>query len=337
MARFLHCRADDVSPSSTCVVPLAAVLCLSLITVSCDPSPRIDDRVSGRTPLARIVRAWELRKISLQPAVQEAIKECMRARRFRYVPHSSRLEFASAPAHELSAADFTAKYGYGITTRDDDKKAFEAPVAPDPNKRMVRSLSPSRRRAYVRALWGSRPDSVKMFHEGEEVAQWYPSSCVTKANEAIIGPQKAAVEASLRMNDLLAKLQRAISHDPRILQATEAWSRCMQRRGRHYRHPNDIPTDLARRRHLLVGTQGTSAPKTKDNRGSERGMERLRGFEFAIAQDDMTCRDQTRLDHVVFKVRTAYEIDFVRQNHHLISHVWPVPPALLSEAMSGDH
>lgn len=313
----------------------AAALVFLALTVGC--APALVDRGPRQTPLGRIVSASGLRNMRLQSAVQEAIRACMRRRGFRYIPRNTKLEFASAPAYELSRDDFMTAYGYGITTAGEDETAFEVPQAPDPNRQLARSLSPARRRAFIRALWGTPRVAKTVLRDGEQLAQWFPSSCVTKANTAVLGPQKEALENSLTINELLAELNDNISKDRRIIEVKLAWSACMNERGRAFETPTEIRTHLGRRYQRLIGaSRSVGHPGVRREERMDRPMDELRGVEYAIAKDDMACRDQTRFDDVIYAVRTAYEIDFVRRNHHLVSHVWPVPASVLSDAMSSD-
>lgn len=86
--------------------------------------------------------------------LQELITTCMTDQGFDYIPFVYPIETATAPQEtDWGSRDWTAKYGYGISTMDSAVSTSSSAVV-DPNQAIVEAMSPGEQQAYSEALYG---------------------------------------------------------------------------------------------------------------------------------------------------------------------------------------
>lgn len=214
--------------------------------------------------------------------VEAAIRDCMTAAGFEYVPVDFTTVKAamdtdkSAPG--VSEEDFLAQYGLGITTRFDD------PVVElgrgEQNVAIFSALPPADQVAYSRALWGESPD-VTLARALEDEDFSGADGCTRSAAEQHF-TQEELTGSYINPGDI------RIEQDPRTVAAIEAWSGCMQDAGYDYTHPDEVEADLHQQLDaILVGAdpEALSGPQ-------QGALTELQGYERAVAGVLLSCEEE---------------------------------------------
>ena len=252
--------------------------------------------------------------IERQTRVEGRIRDCMRAQGFEYTPVDpfARQQQLTGKAR-LSDEEFLKQFGYGISTlfgRGNPQS--------DPNERIRRSLSPTDRAAYDRALWGDNPGTT--FAEALDSGDFSElGGCTKQASDAAFGG--AAV-----LNAVVGKLDELDQHiveDQRMVKATEKWSACMADQGYRYDDSDTIDEDLLNRFRAILGPTvrpGATAPPTAGSSYDRVALSDLQREEVKIANADLACekREITPVEKVV---RPQYEKAFRQQNQQLLARV----------------
>jgi len=243
-------------------------------------------------------------------AVQDAIRECMAAEGFEYIPVDvSGAGIRIARPGDRPDPEFRAQFGYGVTTNLDRELDGNAPD--DPNAEIRDSLSESDREAYDRALHGRL---AEQFDGGEVNIRIGPGGRISGGEDGEeITPEDAGcfgqAQASVRdeafdpeVGRQLMDMEQRIESDPRMVEATRAWSSCMRDAGFDYASPRDIVDALMERLEALRGPDDENGNPT----GDEAGLARLQDEERATARADDECWDE-HLREVEAEVRAEYE------------------------------
>jgi hypothetical protein len=252
--------------------------------------------------------------IERQTRVEGRIRGCMRAQGFEYTPVDpfARQQQLTGKAR-LSDEEFLKQFGYGISTlfgRGNPQS--------DPNERIRKSLSPTDRVAYDRALWGDNPRTT--FAEALDSGDFSElGGCTKQASDAAFGG--AAV-----LNAVVGKLDeldQRIVEDQRMVKATEKWSACMADQGYRYDDSDMIDEDLLNRFRAILGPTvrpGATAPPTAGSSHDRVAVSGLQRDEVKIANADLACekREITPVERVV---RPQYEKTFREQNQQLLARV----------------
>lgn len=245
--------------------------------------------------------------------VEEAIAGCMRAQGFDYVPYVDPGRFAPPPAVDdlgegLSPVDFAREYGYGrFTERAAEadaaflEQAAEAQVA-DPNAPILAALSPEDQEAYRRTLFGDQ----QFGGDG--------TGCYGEADDAVTSAADAAgTELVVAAG---AELQERVYADPRMVEATAAWSACMAQRGQRFAAPEDIVAWLDGE-----GQAFAEQFQMEDSTGSQEDQDarqaELAESEIAIAVADAECQAEQNLDALFFEIYADLEDSFIAENPEL--------------------
>jgi hypothetical protein len=254
-----------------------------------------------------------------QSRVEAAIRGCMKAQGFDYVPVDPYAQRAAVTGvSRLSDQDFLKQFGYGISTLWGRGGAQS-----DPNQRVRLSLSPADRSAYDRALWGDNPGTT--FQAAVDSGDFTKlGGCTRRATEAVFG----GAQVLTQLQGKLDQLDERILQDQRMVRAVERWSRCMSAAGFQYEDPDAIDGQLTKRMEAIVGpipgpfATGPAAGETPQpyDRGALASLQR---DEVAIARADSTC-ERRHITPVESVVRPQYEARFRERNQALISQVKPV-------------
>ncbi|WP_029136234.1 hypothetical protein [Nakamurella lactea] len=105
-----------------------------------------------------------------QHQVQELVASCMKEQGFTYIPFDAAMAGTvtmSRESNSVADRDWTAKYGYGITTTNEVKPSEDQK---DPNQAAMEKMSASERKAYQKALFGSAGASLSVGGGGAVVA-----------------------------------------------------------------------------------------------------------------------------------------------------------------------
>jgi hypothetical protein len=167
----------------------------------------------------------------LDKALQVKIKSCMALRGFTYLLPKTRVagsEFWGGQFRLDLANDDIAKSrreGYGFYRRLDEQAAPE-----DPNAVYVKSLSPSQRKAWDKAMLGDGGRAEATL-PGITKLSIPAGGCVGDAHSELYGDLQTYVRDSGVMNGFGIPLKSEWGKDPQVLAATEPWRQCMSSKG----------------------------------------------------------------------------------------------------------
>ena len=251
-----------------------------------------------------------------QARVENAIRDCMKAEGFDYVPVDPFAQQAALTGKaRLTDEEFLKQFGYGISTL-----VGRGSAQADPNGRIRASLAAADKRAYDRALGGENPSLT--FADAVDSGDFTElGGCTRKATAAVFGgPQVLAT-----LQEKLDTLDERIAQDQRMVRAVEKWSKCMTDAGFRYTEPDDIDTDMSKRFHRLVGGSvpvgATSIPAgTSYDHAALAGLQRE---EVKIGNTDLACEKRV-ITPVESKVRPQYEAEFRQQNRKLLARIKPI-------------
>jgi hypothetical protein len=251
--------------------------------------------------------------------VEAAIRDCMKAQGFDYVPVDPFAQRAAVTgSSRLSDEDFLKQFGYGISTL-----WGRGGVQADPNERLRASLGPADRRAYDRALGGENPGAT--FSAAVDNGDFTKlGGCRRKATEAVFGGAQLLTQLQTRLD----QLDERILEDQRMVRALERWASCMTAAGFEYEDPEEIDSDLLKRMERIVGPipgpmatgpAGGVARQPYDH----AALAALQREEVATARSDWAC-ERRHVEAVESVVRPQYEAEFRQRYQGLISQVKPV-------------
>jgi hypothetical protein len=257
--------------------------------------------------------------IARQSRVETAIRDCMQAEGFEYVPVDPFAQRAAIlGSSRLSDQDFLQQFGYGISTLWGRGRAND-----DPNARIRLALGPADRKAYDRSLWGDNPGAT--FTEAVDSGNFARlGGCTRKATERVFGGARLLTQLQSRLD----QLEERILQDQRMVRAIETWSKCMAQAGFEYDEPEAIDSDLFTRMEAIVGPLPGQfatgpAPGERPRQYSRVALSELQREEVAIARSDSRC-EQKHITPVEEQVAPQYADEFRRRNQALISQVKPV-------------
>jgi hypothetical protein len=252
-----------------------------------------------------------------QSRVEGAIRDCMKAQGFEYVPVDPLAQQAALTGKaRMSDEEFLKQFGYGISTlfgRGTEQS--------DPNDRLRKSLSAADRAAYDRALFGESPGLT--FREAvDDDRATELGGCTKQATGSVFGG--TAVLATVQGK--FDQLEERITQDQRMVRAVEEWSACMADKGYQYEEPEEIDTDMIKRFQAIVGVgveAGATKPPDPGTSYDRRALADLQSKEVATANADLEC-EKSRITPVERVVRPQYESAFRKENSRLLARVRPV-------------
>lgn len=272
--------------------------------------------------------------------VQEAVRKCMLAEGFEYVPadpSQMHIEVRSPGGDDNSA--FRSTKGYGITTTIGDRPAASEKDSSDPNQRIREALREEDQEAYDRALFGD----VEIGGDGNFVVRVGPGG--GSVGDATAGEPAAAPDSAQagcfgraqqevgggedelqQVGPELQELEERITSDPRLVKANTAWAACMSEAGFDFEKPEDIPAHLFDKLQELLKSQGGEATGGAQAGGGATvippiadspELAALQKEELALARADDTCSDKTGRRTTARKVRAEAEKQFLEDNPDL--------------------
>ncbi|HYF25577.1 MAG TPA: hypothetical protein VD931_07565 [Baekduia sp.] len=255
-----------------------------------------------------------------QSRVEAAIRDCMKAEGFEYVPVDPIAQRAAVTGSgRLSDEDFLQQFGYGISTlwgRGGNRE--------DPNRTIRAGLGPADQRAYDRALYGENAGAT--FFAAVDSGDFSElGGCTKKATEQVFGGAAVLNELTGKLDEL----EERILEDQRMTKAIEAWSACMADKGFRYEEPEAIDEDLLERMEELVGSypgQFATGPKPGESAKDfdPADLKALQREEVQIARADDAC-EKEHITPVEDEVAPEYQEQFRRSNQALIEQVKPAP------------
>ena len=187
---------------------------------------------------------------------QQVIAECMQAQGFEYIPVDSSVFFGfeEADGLEWGSSEWTAKYGFGITTQRFsqeelgpdlvgwDESGFEEQQENDPNAAIVEAMSESEREAYYEALWGEESFvefdeslSEEEMEEQMEDFDYEPTGCEGEAYA-----EQDSNKFFEEFSDELDEMWERMEADPRIAEAEQKIADCVAEKGFEYTSMEDL-------------------------------------------------------------------------------------------------
>jgi hypothetical protein len=262
------------------VVGLVATAAVLLAASACGGSSR--ETKAGKTALPGI-KEFGLTEEEFAEHVEKTqalIAQCMAEAGFEYIPVDVKtIEAAQARVRKdpgYTRRSYKEKWGLGVTTR------FDHPVRDTglgPNLQIYKSLSESDRAAYSRTLWGDQPRADFVFTMDEEDFS-RTGGCTRKAVAQVFTPEQVR-GSYVNPKDVL------VESDPRIVKATENWSKCMHEHGYEYEEDQDEIIEEYQER-LDELTEGDD-PATLTGARAE-ALRKLQEQEIAVSLADLDCQ-----------------------------------------------
>jgi hypothetical protein len=307
---------------------LIAVACLGLVAgCGAGSSPNASGS-SGKS----FEEALGIDQASMQAReakVQEAVRTCMKAEGFDYIPldpsQSNMQVRFGGPSSDVK--DRKTK-GYGITTGLMTKARPASGQNDDPNRAIREALSEADRLAYDIALVG--PDAAKAREAGSggmriqrrvgssaEAGGSGPQGCMDKAQSEVPGGPE-------QLGGDLKEMQTRAEADPRVIEVNRNWAACMADTGyTDFEKPDDAQQYVEGKMDALMGATPEGDGVTKFAIGGDdidqAKLADLRQEEITIAVADGKCQDKTGYAKVEKEIRAEYEQRFLDEHPDLTS------------------
>jgi hypothetical protein len=273
----------------------------------------------GELSEAEVVEWWLVE----QREIEDLVAPCMAEQGFEYIPwvYPPRLSVGTAP--DLTPDEYRAKFGYGISTDPVGPTGVARAAEPiNPNRIISEAMSPAEFQAYQWALHG---DSSTI----SEDTPLQDRGCGGKAEQTVRGVEFALYD---ELGDERRALRERIENNPRVVQATLEWSRCMTQAGFAFASPEAIQEELAARSAPFqmrgdpyeVLSQAEIDALTPDELEAfvaqlmilppeeQTELDALQQFELEVAAADHECAGP--LDAVRYEVTVELEQEFVDEH-----------------------
>lgn len=284
---------------------------------------------------------------------QELTAVCMASEGFAYVPFASggniQVRVVGAPDDEASVR----QNGFGISTGYESEEQRGSEVEEDPNETIVAAMSESEREAYLEALYGPPEvdDSGEERREGNfrRIFGGDGGGCLGEAYAEVMGAMMSFVQT---MAPALQEMNQRLQADPRVEEATRAWSACMAERGYRYESQDEVFMyafiEIRQRFEEIVGSPGEIDPfagwteeeiedflaeKTDEEIGDffrqaqdqaraevdQEALAALQQEERDLAVANFLCGED--LSTVLAEVRPEYEQKFIAENREQLEQL----------------
>lgn len=326
-------------PTRWRIVP--AALALTFLVASCGASPGEDAAASTPaqdSPINELFKgvagmgedsAADAARIQAETTrkVEEQVAACMAKQGFDYTPNVQTADApaAVAEASGLSAKEYAAQYGYGVSTYDDTEttptEGESGAAGQDPNAAAYEQMSESERAAYDSALWG---ETATLGDEADDAgadpdadfATASATGCYAQASAEVEQADPAtsgvnAVFANPQFAELLTQLTAiytTLDQDPAVMDANQKWADCMAKAGyTGYRTPDEAVEGIfAAFQGLWSGDDG-EGPSTE-------ALDEMKKQEIDTATADNTCQQEVDYDGALTKARFAAEKTFIDEH-----------------------
>jgi hypothetical protein len=260
-------------------IAAAAVMLLAQAALAGQAPPKMGTEEFGLTH-AQLVQAVE--------KVEGLISKCMREQGFQYVAadyNTVRKGMSSDKRMPgLSEDEFVARYGFGIsTTYTGQPPQLTEGYSPaktglgERNVQVYKTLSPTDRVAYNRALFGENTDaSFAVALESENFSR--TGGCTRKAVEQVFTPEQLKATYYNPKDAIINK-------DPRMKAALRKYAGEMRKAGFQYNHPDEVEPDIWDR--LAAITKGGTIPIEKLSSEQRSALKTLQNFERKVAAKNL--------------------------------------------------
>jgi hypothetical protein len=255
-----------------------------------------------------------------QAQAEELIAACMAEAGFEYYPVTD-TDWQGKSMAGIGTLEFAEEFGYGYTLESDGPGTgtFYWPLPPEQspaeqaNRAYVESLSAAAEREYNTALLGVLMDPI----EDPDTFDWEAADrgCIGRAQDQVNEPDATQPEFS-EVRDAVNQVGQQVEEDPRVTDATRAWSGCMAEAG----YPgltaiidaenlvNDLVNDF------MIANFPQMDPEYDEIRASvPEVFAALQAEEIAVAVADATCREDVGYNLAYRDVNTEYQQAVVDQ------------------------
>ncbi len=263
--------------------------------------------------------------------VQEAIRDCMAAEGFEYVPYVPNEDaFFAGPTSE---EEFAREFGLGITPDllrqgEFDEEAMQEFEDQNPNTSIVEAMSDAERDEYYLVLYGDEPDIDYEAMTEEEIdafyQDWQPSGCEPDAYNEVYEADNDASQAFYEefgqaMEDNFMRIQS----DPRIADLQQTWSSCMADKGFDFTDEQDASIYILRRLEEVGAVTdldidpegfgwGYASDVIEPGSAKEAAVQEIADEEIEIALAALACRQGW--EDVYQEVYAEYEARFIEEH-----------------------
>ena len=266
--------------------------------------------------------------------VQEAIRTCMKAEGFEYVPVDPSQNGMSMKFDEddsISMKERRTK-GYGISTGF-MMKARPASRQDDPNAKIRDALSEADQDAYDVAMMGAETAAqmkaakgasgasgvggIRISRQAGENGSPTDQGCMGKAQSEVPGGPE-------QLGDDLKEMQERAQADPRLIAKLKDWASCMADGGyTDFENPGDARDSIRDRMDEIMGATDQGDGVTSFAIGGDdidqAKLADLKQEEIRVAVLDGTCQKKTGLDQTIKEVRKDAEQRFLDEHPNLTS------------------
>lgn len=276
-------NAAPASRSSTSVKLLVAVV--AIVASACGGDSGESDVTLGGVPgeLGFGLREYGLTDeewTRVVESVQQEIASCMAAAGFEYIPADvDAVELAMSAVRSepgVSREDYKRQWGYGVTTRFDNRgKEIELG---ERNLAIFADLSEADQVAYERTLYGENTDAIFSYQFDEE--DFDPTGgCTRQAIEATFDDEMLDSDYE-NPKDVL------VDQDGRMEEAELRWADCMAEAGYDYEDQDEVIEEYGELLdELLDGDDPEELPPARAEELAE-----LQQQEIAISLVDLECQ-----------------------------------------------
>jgi hypothetical protein len=132
----------------------------------------------------------------------------------------------------------------------------------------------------------------------------------------------AASSTTQALWSAIAELDQAILNDPRVAEATPAWTDCMTGLNRHYSAIEEPVAEVRRHVQGVLDDFDLGDAESETLAGFREAAGDAQQFERTVFEDDVGCRIESGLEEQISQARTDHESAFVREESALIERYW---------------
>ena len=193
--------------------------------------------------------------------VEEAIVLCMAAQGFEFaMSDDGRVNEVEQRQNELTTREWTSDYGFGISTSFD---SIAQDRTSDPNTAIFVSMSESEREIWVDTLSGGSFEALAGDFNSRPLED---QGCIGQALIETGGAE--AIEGISAFGDVYAEGQQALYDQRSMVQAIDAWARCMSESGYPtYSGLDDPESDISDRFDLITDPLDGALENLTDEQG----------------------------------------------------------------------
>lgn len=284
-----------------------------------------------------------------QQLIEIETQKCMQAQGFEYVPEQvtdGPALFNAAGDQGLSAEDYAATEGFGISTRFDELFSGDVVIeeaAESGNDQLLAAMSEGEAEAWQIALQGEPPERDE---QGRIIDP--ETGEVQQGRGRVRGGCEGEAETTVRgdltqLGDLSAaweQLQDRVESDPRITEINRDWASCMLDGGFDYADADEARSDFESQFRPLMRSWAQAARGDDAEAGPGQGgrggaggflsaiaargltdeqeaeLRALQDLEIAAAVASQQCSGDTAAE--VDEIEARYEAEFLEENRALL-------------------